>query len=115
MANLYANVCHVARPGDLGDCLDMVTTRAARLMRLSDYGLHVGAVADLVLLDATDGPEAVAELAAPLWGMKAGRLSFSRARRSCTGQAIIRTQLTLNRRAPKPARRAQNHPPCHRP
>ena len=80
MANLYANVCHVARPGELADCLDMVTSRAARLMRVADYGIHIGAPADLVLLDATSGGAAVAEIAAPLWGMKAGRLSFSRAR-----------------------------------
>ena len=80
MANLYANVCHVSRPGDLAECLAMVTTRAARLMRLESYGLHVGALADLVLLDAGSAAAAVAELSQPLWGMKGGRLSFSRAR-----------------------------------
>jgi cytosine deaminase len=80
MANLYANLCHVARPGDLATCMDMVTTRAARLMRVPDYGIHVGAPADLVLLDAQEAHAAVAELAQPLWGMKAGRLSFTRAR-----------------------------------
>jgi cytosine deaminase len=80
MANLYANVCHVARPGDLGDCMDMITSRAARLMRVAEYGIHVGAPADLVLLDADGSGSAVAELAAPLWGMKAGRLSFTRPR-----------------------------------
>jgi cytosine deaminase len=80
MANLYANVCHVARADQLAGCLHMVTTDAARLMRLDDYGLRVGATADLVLLDAMDAAAAVAELAQPLWGMKAGRLSFTRAR-----------------------------------
>jgi cytosine deaminase len=80
MANLYANVCHVARPGDLAGCLHMVTTDAARLMRLTDYGVHVGAMADLVLLDAQNAATSVAELAQPLWGMKAGRMSFTRAR-----------------------------------
>jgi cytosine deaminase len=80
MANLYANVCHVARPADLAGCLDMVTSDAARLMRVADYGVAVGAVADLVLLDAPDAASAVAELAQPLWGMKAGRMTFTRAR-----------------------------------
>jgi cytosine deaminase len=80
MANLYANVCHVSRPGDLGDCMDMITSRAARLMRVPDYGIHVGSPADLVLLDAQDTHGAVAELSPPLWGMKAGRLSFTRPR-----------------------------------
>jgi cytosine deaminase len=80
MANLYANVCHIARADHLAGCLHMVTTDAARLMRLSDYGLRVGAKADLVLLDAKEPAGAVAELAQPLWGMKAGRMSFTRDR-----------------------------------
>ena len=80
MANLYANVCHVSRPADLLACLGMVTGDAARLMRAGEYGIRVGAPADLVLLDAGTGAAAVAELAQPLWGMKAGRMTFSRAR-----------------------------------
>ncbi len=80
MANLYANVCHVARPAELAGCLQMVTTDAARLMRVPEYGVQVGAPADLVLLNATDAAAAVAELAQPLWGMKHGRMSFTRQR-----------------------------------
>ena len=80
MANLYANVCHVARPADLLACLGMVTGDAARLMRVAEYGIRVGALADLVLLDAGTGAAAVAELAQPLWGMKAGRMTFTRPR-----------------------------------
>jgi len=80
MANLYANVCQVARPDELAGCLHMVTTDAARLMRASAYGVHVGAPADLVLLDASDAASAVAELAQPLWGMKAGHMTFTRPR-----------------------------------
>jgi cytosine deaminase len=80
MANLYANVCHVSRPADLAGCLDMVTGSAARLMRLNDYGIRIGAPADLVCLDAPDPTEAVATLAQPLWGFKRGRASFTRPR-----------------------------------
>ena len=80
MANLYANVCHVARPDDLSACLGMVTHDAARLLRANEYGIRVGGPADLVLLDAPTGASAVAELAQPLWGMKGGRLTFTRAR-----------------------------------
>jgi cytosine deaminase len=49
-------------------------------MRLDDYGLRVGMPADIVALDATDAAGAVARLSQPLWGMKDGRMSFSRAR-----------------------------------
>lgn len=80
MANLYANVCHLGRPADLAQCLGMVTDGAARLLRLDDYGIGIGMPADLVLLDGADPAGVVAELAQPLWGMKAGRLSFTRAR-----------------------------------
>ena len=58
----------------------MVTQDAARLMRVPGYGVQVGAPADLVLLDASSARAAVAELAQPLWGMKAGRITFERSR-----------------------------------
>jgi cytosine deaminase len=80
MANLYANVCQVSRPAELAGCLDMITGAAARLMRLDDYGIKVGASADLVCLDAQSPAEAIATLAQPLWGTKRGRVSFTRAR-----------------------------------
>jgi len=80
MANLYANVCHVSRPDHLAGCLDMITSDAARLLRLDDYGIKVGGVADLVCLDAHDPAEAVSTLAQPLWGLKRGRPSFTRSR-----------------------------------
>src|ERR1700760_1031380 len=80
MANLYANVCHVSRPADLAGCMDMITGGAAKLMRLDDYGIRIGAPADLVCVDAKSPEEAIATLAAPLWGLKRGRRSFSRAR-----------------------------------
>jgi cytosine/creatinine deaminase len=80
MANLYANVCQVSRPADLAGCLDMITVSAARLMRLTEYGIRVGGPADLVGLDARDPAEAIAALAQPLWGIKRGRASFTRSR-----------------------------------
>jgi cytosine/creatinine deaminase len=80
MANLYANVCHVSRPAELAGCLDMITDSAARLLRLENYGLKVGAPADLVCLDARSPAEAISTLAQPLWGLKRGRHSFTRER-----------------------------------
>ena len=80
MANLYANVCHVARPADLAGCLDMITASAARLMRLEDYGIEIGGAGDLVALDASNPADAIAALAQPLWGIKRGRISFTRSR-----------------------------------
>ena len=80
MANLYANVCHVSRPADLAGCLDMITAGAAKLMRLDDYGIRLGSPADLVCIDAKSPADAISTLAMPLWGLKRGRRSFTRAR-----------------------------------
>jgi cytosine deaminase len=78
MANLYANICQVGSRHDIRECLAMVTTRSAALARIADYGLAVGKSADLVVLDATEPEAAVAELAAPLYGFKRGRRTFTR-------------------------------------
>jgi cytosine deaminase len=78
MANLYANICHVGRFDELEECLEMVTNRPARLMRIDDYGIAVGRAADLVVLDAPNRVAAVTGLAAPLFGFKRGRRTFTR-------------------------------------
>jgi cytosine deaminase len=77
MANLYANVAQVG-PNGFPACLDLVTDGAARVMGLKDYGLRVGAIADLVVMDAESAEAAFAALAQPLWGLKRGRPSFDR-------------------------------------
>jgi cytosine deaminase len=79
MANLYANIAQLGRPSDLFACFDMITSLPARLMNLADYGVAVGHPADLVVLDGRDPAMAVAELAQPLFGLKRGRRSFTRA------------------------------------
>jgi cytosine/adenosine deaminase-related metal-dependent hydrolase len=76
MANLYANIAQLGRPAELRQCLDMITSEAARLMNLDGYGISVGNAADLIVLPCLSGPSAVAEIARPLWGLKRGRRSF---------------------------------------
>jgi cytosine deaminase len=77
MGNLYANLMHLG-PERFGDCLDMVSTTAARLMRIADYGIAVGGQADLIVLDADDEADAFGGIAFPLMGFKRGRRSFVR-------------------------------------
>jgi cytosine deaminase len=79
MANLYANIAQLRRAADIAGCLDMVTTSAAKLMNIENYGIAVGAPADLVVLDSSDAAGAVSELSQPLFGLKRGRRSFTRA------------------------------------
>jgi len=75
MANLYANIAQAGTPCELAACFDLITAAPARLMNLDRYGI----AADLVVLDATDAAMAVAEIAQPLFGIKRGRRSFTRA------------------------------------
>jgi cytosine deaminase len=73
MANLYANVLQVDRPAQLRECFDMLTHRSARLMNLNDYGFAVGNPADVVIIDAQSGEQAVGEIAQPLAVFKNGK------------------------------------------
>ena len=78
MANLYANIGQIGTRSGMRDCVDMVTTRPARLLRLPDYGIRVGNPADIVVLDC-ESPEAmVQELAVPMFGFKNGCRTFTR-------------------------------------
>ncbi len=79
MANLYANIAQVGQRDAMAGCLDMVSSRSAKLLNLPDYGIEKGAPADLVIIDATDPTMAVAELAQPMYGFKRGRPVFTHA------------------------------------
>jgi cytosine deaminase len=79
MANLYANICQVGSARDTRECLNMISTRSAKLMNLKDYGLEVGKPADLAVLDAESAEQAVAELAPVLFAFKRGRRTVTRA------------------------------------
>lgn len=79
MANLYANVMQVSRDEDMDSVFHMVGAHAAKIMR-ADYGLVVGAVADIVILDALDHRSAIRSGAQTLAGWKAGRQTFVRSR-----------------------------------
>jgi cytosine deaminase len=78
MANLYANICQVGQRDEVVACYEMVTARAAALLRQADYGIAPGKAADLVVLDCATRAAAVAELAPPLAGFKRGRRTFTR-------------------------------------
>jgi cytosine deaminase len=80
IANLYANVAQLGRPEEMRACLDLVTSHPARLMNHDDYGVQIGHPADLVILDCATAEAAIAEIAQPLTGFKAGRRTFTRAR-----------------------------------
>ena len=78
MANLYANIAQIGTGAGFRECMDLITHRPAKLMRLEGYGIEVGNPADLIVLDCPSGPAAVQEIAPPLSGFKNGRRTFTR-------------------------------------
>jgi cytosine deaminase len=73
MANLYANVLQVDRPAQISACFNMLTDMSARLLNLKDYGFAVGRPADVVVINAQEPGQAIAEIAQPLAAFKNGR------------------------------------------
>jgi cytosine deaminase len=78
IANLYANIVQRYGPKDLGVCFEMITDRAAKTMRLRDYGIEVGKAADLVVWNEASPADVIAKCALPLAGFKRGRRLFRR-------------------------------------
>jgi cytosine deaminase len=78
IANLYANVVQRGTTDDLALCFEMISERAARILRRDDYGIAIGNPADLVLWNAASPAEAVATIAPPLTAFKRGRRLFNR-------------------------------------
>lgn len=59
VAFMGLHVAQMTSPDEMRRCFDMVTVNNAKTMGLIDYGLHVGAKASLVILDAGDPIEAL--------------------------------------------------------
>src|SRR5438552_10336943 len=59
VALMMAHTAQLTLPHELEQVFDMVTANAARAARLSAYGIAVGAVADLVVIDAPSVHEAL--------------------------------------------------------
>ena len=59
VAQFMAHNGQFAWNGEVERVLPMVTSTPARVLGLADYGLHVGAAANLVVLDAKDWHEAI--------------------------------------------------------
>ena len=78
IANLYANIVQRYGPKDLGVCFEMITDRAAKVMRLTDYGIEAGKAADLVVWNEELPSDVIAKCALPLAGFKRGRRIFLR-------------------------------------
>jgi cytosine deaminase len=76
--NMHAIVTQRGNDDEVRTLWDMATSSAARLMRKEDYGVAVGAPADLVVLDAPDPVMALRTTAPVLAAFKRGRRTVTR-------------------------------------
>lgn len=74
VAFMGLHVAQMTSPEDMRTCFDMVTVNNAKTMGLQDYGLHVGAKASLVVLDAATPTEALRLRAARLYVVANGKV-----------------------------------------
>ncbi len=82
MGFLVAVGAHMGTARDLTEVFAMLTTYPARILRLPDYGLHVGARADCIVWIGERVEDVVAGTAAPQLIMKAGRVTIEHEHRS---------------------------------
>ncbi|MEP1768841.1 MAG: amidohydrolase family protein [Sulfitobacter sp.] len=74
VAFMGLHVAQMTSPEDMRTCFDMVTVNNAKTMGLENYGLHVGAQASMVVLDASTPIEALRLRAARLSVISKGRV-----------------------------------------
>lgn len=73
-AQLALFLCHMSGYEEIQDVLDLITTNAARTLRIQDrYGIEEGKPADFLILDASNAFEALRLLPPRLHVFKAGR------------------------------------------
>ncbi len=71
---LLCHASHMSQPAEILAVMDMVTANGAKALRGAAFGIAVGAVADLVVLDARDPREAFATRAPRRWVIRKGKL-----------------------------------------
>jgi cytosine/creatinine deaminase len=80
MAFVASVAAHMGTPADLRALLAAITLHPARLLRLPDYGLAPGCLADLVVWDCARPEDAVATLAPRTLVLKRGRVTIEASR-----------------------------------
>lgn len=100
VAFMGLHVAQMTHPDEMARCFTMVTQTNAQILGLQDYGLHVGAQASLVVLDAATPTEAVRLRPARLAVVAKGKL-ISQTARADASLALPGRPKFINRRTPK--------------
>ena len=74
IAFLLCHASQMSQPAEILTVMDMVTINGAKALRVPDFRVAPGAVADLVVLDARDAREAFAARSPRRWVVRRGKL-----------------------------------------
>jgi len=74
IAFLLCHASHMSQPCEIRTVMDMVTRNGAKALRASSFEVTVGAIADIVVLDAHDAREAFATRLPRRWVIRKGKL-----------------------------------------
>jgi cytosine/creatinine deaminase len=74
IANLFAHLAHLGSPVEQAQAIDAITSVPAAALGISDYGLHAGAWADLVVLETTSPSTLLAEVPVRRYVFKRGSI-----------------------------------------
>jgi cytosine deaminase len=74
IAFLLCHASQMSQPAEILAVMDMVTNNGAKALRIPEFRVAVGTVADLVVLDARDAREAFATRSPHRWVIRKGRL-----------------------------------------
>lgn len=103
VAFMGLHVAQMTHPDEMRRCFDMVTQVNASIMNLADYGLHVGAQASLVVLDAGNPVEALRLRPDRLCVVSKGRIVSRRARNDARLDVPGRPATVRRRHGPEDA------------
>jgi cytosine deaminase len=74
IAFLLCHASQMSQPAEILTVMDMITGNGAKALRVPDFRVAAGAVADLVVLDARDAREAFATRSPRRWVIRKGKL-----------------------------------------
>jgi cytosine deaminase len=74
IAFLLCHASQMSQPAEILTVMDMITGNGAKALRIADFCISIGGVADLVVLDARDAREALAIRTPRRWVIRKGSL-----------------------------------------
>lgn len=86
VANVTAHAAQMSLPAEIETVYDMITTTAAQILNLKDYGLAVGKRANLIAVNAKDARDAIRLTPERLFVVREGKL---------IARTTVKTELSL--------------------